>query len=110
VTVTNGYTGTTTTTSTTTTVPPGDSTTTTVPPGDSTTTSVVVDPPVPTTTLPATTTTINEVEPPVPTTTTIPTGPLPHTGGSNPLPMLLIGFGVACIGGSMALVRRRAAR
>ncbi|MFM2078844.1 MAG: hypothetical protein RJA49_2734 [Actinomycetota bacterium] len=115
VTVTNSYTGETTTTSTTsTTVPPGDSTTTTTP-GGSTTTSVVVDPPPPTSTLPATTTTINQVEPPVPTTTiptttTIHTGPLPHTGGSSPLPTLLIAFGIACIGGSLALVRRRATR
>jgi len=44
------------------------------------------------------------VEPPVPPIT----DPLPVTGGSNPLPLMLIAFGLACIGGSMALVRRRA--
>ncbi len=41
-----------------------------------------------------------------PTTTTVPKGPLPRAGGS-PMPLLLLGLGAACIGGSLLLARRR---
>ena len=58
----------------------------------------------PTTTTPGSTTT--SVVSGGPTTTT--PGGLPRTGGGSPTPLLLIGFGIACIGGSLVLTRRRA--
>ena len=69
-----------------------------------TTTIVGSDPPPPSTTTPGSTTTLVEIGGP---TTTSP-GDLPRTGGSSPTPLLLIGFGIACIGGALVLTRRRA--
>lgn len=68
-----------------------------------TTTIVGSDPPPPTTTSGSTTTSVEIGGP----TTTSP-GDLPRTGGSSPTPLLLIGFGIACIGGALVLTRRRA--
>jgi len=84
-----------------TTTDPGASTTTTiVDVGGPTTTSTPCCDPVPTT-IPPTSVLVEPPAPPI-------TDPLPSTGGSNPLPLMLIAFGIACIGGSMVLVRRRA--
>jgi hypothetical protein len=83
-------------------VPPAPPTTpttaTTDPPAGPTTTIVQVLPPPPSLT-------------PTPTTTptTVSTRPLPVSGGS-PLPLLFIGFGLACMGGAMVLTRRRVSR
>lgn len=75
-----------------------------------TTTIVGSEPPPPTTAGPTTTTTPGATTTSVvsggPTTTT--PGGLPRTGGGSPTPLLLIGFGIACIGGSLVLTRRRA--
>jgi uncharacterized repeat protein (TIGR01451 family)/LPXTG-motif cell wall-anchored protein len=77
------------------------------------TTIVGSEPPPPTTTpgpTPPSTTTPGDTTTSVvsggPTTTT--PGGLPRTGGDSTTPLLLIGFGIACIGGSLVLTRRRA--
>jgi uncharacterized repeat protein (TIGR01451 family)/LPXTG-motif cell wall-anchored protein len=66
-------------------------------------TTIVGSEPPPTTTPGSTTTSVVSGGP----TTTTPGG-LPRTGGGSPTPLLLIGFGIACIGGSLVLTRRRA--
>ena len=49
-------------------------------------------------------------ESPTTTTTTIVRGSLPRTGGSNPMSLLAIAFGLACLGASMLFTRRRFVR